>query len=124
MIEIRNTPRSTGKSPAELLYHRSMRSHVPTVPPSPSPLAHQVEPRRERQRQRAKDLYDRTAQPLPELQVGQRVLVQDEKTHLWTHRGTIVSKGPHRDYKVNVGRRRLMHRNRKFIRLCNDNAET
>ena len=123
MIEIRNTPRSTGKSPAELLYHRSMRSHVPTVPPAPSPLACQVEPRRERQRQRTKDLYDRTAQPLPELQVGQRVLVQDEKTHLWTHRGTIVSKGPHRDYKVNVGRRRLMRRNRKFIRLCNDDTD-
>ena len=120
MLEIRNTPRSHGKSPAELLYHQPMRSHVPSVPPVPSQQVQQVELRRGRQRRRAKDLYDRTAQPLPELDIGQRVLVQDHKTRLWSHKGTIVFKGPHRDYKVDIGRRKTMHRNRRFLRLCQE----
>ena len=124
MLEIRNTPRSHGKSPAELLYNQPMRSHVPSVPPTPSPQAPQVDQRRRRQRQRAKDLYDRNAQPLPELDLGQRVLVQDHKTQLWSHKGIIISKGPHRDYKVDVGRRKTMHRNRKFIRPCRDEADS
>ena len=123
MLEIRNTPRSHGKSPAELLYHQPMRSHVPSVPPVPSQQVQQVEQRRGRQRRRAKDLYDRTAQPLPELDIGQRVLVQDHKTRLWSHKGTIVFKGPHRDYKVDIGRRKTMHRNRKFLRLCREEDE-
>ena len=124
MLEIRNTPRSHGKSPAELLYNQPMRSHVPSVPPTPSPQAPQVDQRRRRQRQRAKDLYDRNAQPLPELDLGQRVLVQDHKTQMWSHKGIIISKGPHRDYKVDVGRRKTMHRNRKFIRPCRDEADS
>ena len=124
MLEIRNTPRSHGKSPAELLYNQPMRSHVPSVPPTPSPRAPQVDQRRRHQRRRAKDLYDRNAQPLPELELGQRVLVQDHKTQMWSHKGIIISKGPHRDYKVDVGRRRTMHRNRKFIRPCRDEADS
>ena len=120
MLEIRNTPRSHGKSPAELLYHQPMRSHVPSIPPTPSPQAPQVEMHRERERQAKKQEYDRTAKPLLPLDIGQTVLVQDHRSRRWSHRGVVVSKGPRRDYHVDVGRNKTMHRNRRFIRPIPD----
>ena len=120
MLEIRNTPRASGHSPAELLYNRPMRSHVPTLTPPPSPQAPQVHKSTERIRQRTQEVYDRSAKPLPELQPGQKVLVQDHKTKRWSHRGVLVSKGNFRDYTVDLGKGRYLNRNRRFVRPYRD----
>ena len=118
LLEIRNTPRANGHSPAELLYNRPMRSHVPTLPQPSGPQASQVKQHRERIRQKTQEVYDRSAKPLPELRPGQQVLVQDEKTKRWSHRGTIIARGDNRDYTVDLGRSRHLVRNRRFIRPC------
>ena len=116
ILELRNTPKSHGKSPAELIYNRPLRSHVPSVMPNPSPQSHHVKGHIRKLRQASKESYDRTARDLPPLRMGQHVIVQDSRTHRWSHPGRIIRVGPNRDYEVDVGRGRNMWRNRRFIR--------
>ena len=81
-----------------------------------SPQAPQVHQSIERIRQRTQEVYNRSAKPLPVLQLGQKVLVQDHKTKRWSHRGVLVSMGRFRDYTVDLGKGRYLNRNRRFIR--------
>ena len=116
ILELRNTPKSHGKSPAELIYNRPLRSHIPSVMPNPSPQSHLVTEHIQQRRLASKENYDRTTRELPPLRVGQQVVVQDSRTHRWSHPGRIIRIGPNRDYMVDVGKGRNMWRNRRFIR--------
>ena len=64
ILELRNTPKSHGKSPAELIYNRPLRSHVPSMMPN-----HVTEHIQQRS-QASKENYDRTARELPPLRVS------------------------------------------------------
>ena len=116
ILELRNTPKSHGKSPAELIYNRPLRSHIPSVMPNPSPQSHHVTEHIQQRRLASKENYDRTTRELPPLHVGQHVNVQDSRTHRWSIPGRIIRIGPNRDYMVDVGKGRNMWRNRRFIR--------
>jgi hypothetical protein len=60
--------------------------------------------------------YNRNANDLPQLAIGEHVLLQDPKTKIWFTPAIIVETGNHRDYLVKTPAGRLFHRNRRLIR--------
>ena len=86
ILELRNTPKSHGKSPAELIYNRPLRSHVPSMMPN-----HVTEHIQQRC-QASKENYDRTARELPPLRASsvlQRVLQLIQKRRKKTSRKSV-----------------------------------
>ena len=86
ILELRNTPKSHGKSPAELIYNRPLRSHVPSMMPN-----HVTEHIQQRC-QASKENYDRTARELPPLRASsvlQRVLQLNWKRRKKTSRKSV-----------------------------------
>ena len=91
MLELRNTPDASGKSPNELIFGHNLRSRVPA---HFSNFVHEFTEGGkydETKRLRAEKLkikYDLTSKPLPEFSVGDPVLIQDHvnyKSVSYTH---------------------------------------
>ena len=137
VLQQRNTPGASGKSPAEIVYGRPLRDDLPIHqsnfdPTSPSqPLQPSSDgPRAEAQprsaaspsdrlevrRRDAKQRYDRHAQDLPEFTVGTRVRVQDVRTRRWDKCGVITHVGPYRRYRIRYDDGGEVERNRCHIR--------
>ena len=113
LIEYRNTPKSNGKSPAEVVYGREIRSIVPQMPFKNSWLAVQEQHDYNRD---SRDRYDRTAKDLRTLAVGTEVYIQDDLTLRWDRVGTIVERQRWRSYLVRLPSGRTIVRNRRFLR--------
>ena len=117
LLEWRNTPNASGKSPAQLLLGRLLSSFILThrrdfdgawtmradsadsmpgeqLPPSPRT----------------------SGRILPNLPLGTHVDIQDPTSKLWTRRGVIVGIGRHRDYNVKLPSGRILWRNRRYLR--------
>ena len=120
LFELRNTPTHTGRSTAQVLYGRPLRSCVPA---HASSFQEQWQARTEecdrRAAQRAQDVttcYDQHARPLPELRVNDHVRIQDPLSHLWDKVGIVMGIGRSRDYQVRLPSGRVWWRNRRFLR--------
>lgn len=129
LLAHRNCPDSeTGLSPAQILFGRQLRDHLPA-------LVSRYQPRQEwrleadlRERAMAKrhgrmeDVLQHGAKTLPPLSNGDFVAVQDQqakngKAGRWTKSGQIVEVLPHDSYLVKVhGSRGVTQRNRRFLR--------
>ncbi len=119
-LELRNTPREGGKSPAEILFGHPLRSRVP---------AHHrafdskwlVTSEEHDKKMALKDLqvlkhYNKSARNMKELKPGMRAAVQDPTTKLWDKAGLIMSKGSNRNYRVKFPSGRCLWRNRRFLK--------
>ena len=107
----RNTPlQDCGISPAELLYGRKLRDHLPMVPPqqmSVLPRWKEIRDAREavlssRMIERA-ETSSQTHKPLQQLNPGQHVLIQNgdgRARKRWGRSGMIVEVLPFRQYRV------------------------
>ncbi|XP_045114017.1 uncharacterized protein LOC123506168 [Portunus trituberculatus] len=120
LLELRNTPNQTGRSPAQVLYGRPLRSCVPA---HASAFQKQWQARDEscdrRAAARLRDAtsrYDAHARPLPPLQRGDVVRIQDPTTQRWDKVGTIMGVGRSRDYLLKMPSGRVWWRNRRFLR--------
>ncbi|XP_064089106.1 uncharacterized protein K02A2.6-like [Macrobrachium nipponense] len=120
MLELRNTPRADGRSPAQVLFGHPLRSFIPTHRHSFAKewqkKAEECDVKAEYLRSQAKHRYDSTARPLSHLKMGSYVDVQDHTTGLWNRPGAVVGIGSRRDYLIKMGSRRILWRNRKFLR--------
>ena len=122
LLELRNTPREAlgGKSPAQALFGRQLRSNLPLSDAAFKALdrnPHEDIARAHTKVQaKAKRHYDDRSRPLPALKLGQPVLIQDPVSHKWTTRGHVVGIGKHRDYDVETADGDVKWRNRRFIR--------
>ena len=67
---------------------------------------------------RSKEIYDRTAKDLPELEVGRKVRIMNERTRKWDRKGEIVYKDEKtkRSYRIKTKDGSLIFRNRVFIK--------
>ena len=104
-----------------MFYGRRQRSSLPILPSALAPIDHQIA---HNARKRTNDLrkvhFDKTAQPLQPLELGQRVRVQDPKTKRWEHEGVVAHKFNDRRYAVKFeGGRGEWIRNRRFLRPQN-----
>ena len=127
LMQYRNTPLAViGKSPAQLLFGRVLRDHIPC-----HPLQYQAHPEwlmtpTDRQNQTArrdasiKVRYNASSKPLPPIPVGTRVCIQNQGSNhplLWTREGVVIETLPFRQYKLVMDdTQNTTIRNRKFIR--------
>ena len=118
----RNTPaQGTGVSPAELLFGRNLRDHLPRVDRKLRQEWQEISHMRAQAlAKRAVTEIEKKGQELPELKSGDSVQVQNQYGNhpkKWTNTGIIAEVLPNRQYQVIVdGSRRVTLRNRKFLR--------
>ena len=117
LLELRNTPGETGRSPAQLLFGRSLRSKLPVHPssfqPSPESVFASPEPLSERGGSR----YELRGRDLPVLEEGRMVRLQNQRTLRWDAIGKIVSRHERgRSYVVGLEDGGTCWRNRRFLR--------
>jgi hypothetical protein len=119
LLELRNTPRTNGKSPAEMIFGTPLRSTVPT---------HHMVLSKEWQ-----DLADLTDATLPTstklnlrqlkpLHPGDKCWIQDPSTKRWSSIGHII-QARQRNYTVKMPSGRILWRNRRHIRACVEGDE-
>ena len=118
--EWRNTPKAHGKSPAELMFGRSMRSVVPALselykmPDTPAKEEHKEKDAEVKERIRAD--FDAKTRPLPKLTVGSHVWIQDQRSKKWDTSGIVIKVGKRRSYDVQIPNGRIWKRNRRFLK--------
>ena len=120
LLELRNTPRATGHSPAQLVFSRSMRGKIPSCPTrldSDSALVQNEQQKLKDQRSKSEDYYNRRARRLPQLHQDQRVLVQHPQTKRWTTQATVIRKSATgRSYEGRDKHGKQFWRNRRMLR--------
>ena len=115
----RSTPLDCGKSPAELLYNRRVRSNLPMTDKLLDPQqidSRRLRERRNKQKAKLKERYDLRARDLPELNIGDRVQLLDMNSNKWTVKGVVKKKLPNRSYLIETESGEIRRRNRRHIR--------
>ena len=104
LLELRNTPRADGRSPAQTLFGHPLRSGVPTHHRAYAPewqrAADACDARAAELRDSVRHRHDAAARPLSGLRVGCRVDVQNAEHNRWDRTGVIVGVGHRRTYLV------------------------
>ncbi|XP_076060199.1 uncharacterized protein LOC143036563, partial [Oratosquilla oratoria] len=120
LLELRNTPSLAGRSPAQVLFGRPLRTCVPAHPQSFSPewqaRSEECDRKAAAYAARTTRRYDEHARPLPALAVGQHVRIQDRTSLRWDKVGVIMGRGRSRDYELRLPSGRLWWRNRRHLR--------
>ena len=119
LLELRNTPRADGLSPAQILYGRTLRSCLPShrrlfAPTWLSKIA-EWDAKRAATKAKVKRAYDRHAKSLEPLAIEDEVRIQDPTTKKWDRTGTVVEIRPNRSYEVKLPSGRLLWRNRRYL---------
>ena len=119
-LEFTNAPRPGGLSPAQLLFGRSLRSCLPAHTSTFAPVwqceMEKCDRRAAARAQSAKASYDAHSRPLPPLQTGNHVRIQDTVSKRWDRVGVVVEVRHPRDYCIRLPSGRLLWRNRRFLR--------
>ena len=129
LLQYRNTPLpGIGTSPAQLLYGRTLRDHIPSLHDVLRIRKEWVTLAEDRERALARrhlsniERYNSNTRALPSLKVGDSVLVQNQCGNhplRWDKTGRIVEIRDHSQYVVRMdGSGRCSLRNRRFLRLC------
>ena len=120
LLEWRNTPRKDGMSPAEIVFGHQLRSIIPAHHSSFAKKwreeTHQREAKAENIKNKATKRYNEHAHPLQPIPIGATVRIQNPISKEWDKKGTIISIGQRRDYRIELSNGRIYWRNRRFIR--------
>ncbi|XP_043227738.1 uncharacterized protein LOC122384421 [Amphibalanus amphitrite] len=120
LLELRNTPRADGRSPAQVLFGHPLRSGVPThhraFAPEWQRAAALCEEKAAELQEQAVRCYNKSTRRLPALKLGSRVDIQDPTTGRWNRIGVIVGVGQRRTYLVKTASGRVLWRNRRYLR--------
>ena len=104
LLEMRNTPRPDGRSPAQILYGKPLRSCVPAHTKSFAiewqKATVDCEHRVAKKFKTAVEQYNKHAKPLPPIHLGTLVRIQDPVSKRWDKVGTVMGRGQNRDYLV------------------------
>jgi len=119
MLELRNTPRAGGKSPAELVFGHPMRSRVPAHWKSYNKKwlvsMDDYDAKTAERQIKAKEHYNKSSKALAPLNIGDNVAIQNFASKRWDRAGIVVFKGKKRDYQVKMPSGRAVWRNRRFL---------
>ena len=120
LLEIRNTPRPDGRSPAQILYGKPLRSCVPAHAKSFAPewqkSAEECDRKAAVKTQAAIKRYNTHSKPLPPVQLGTFVRIQDPVSKRWKKVGTVMGQGQTRDYLVKTAAGGVLWHNCRFLR--------
>ncbi len=119
-LELRNTPRPGGKSPAEIVYGQPMRSRVPAHHKAFDKKwlvsLEEHDAKMSKLALKSVDHYNKSAKSLSQLEAGMKVIMQDPNTKLWDKTGVVMSKGNFRNYRVKTHSGLCLWRNRRFLK--------
>ncbi|XP_068215860.1 uncharacterized protein [Palaemon carinicauda] len=119
LLELRNTPNFTGRSPAQILYGRPLRTCVPGHSKSFSEewqaKSEDCGRRAAGRAEQVKLQYDQRARPLPKLEIGQTVRIQDPTSNRWEKVGFVLGFGKSWDYEVRLPSGQVWWCNRRFL---------
>ena len=127
LLQYRNTPLpGINRSPAQLLYGRQLRDHLPAAPGTRQVRPEWLAVAEDRERALAHrhllqiEWHNNRSRPLPPLRIGCRVQVQNQhgpRPNRWEKSGTITEIGDHDNYTVVMdGSGRCTLRNRRFLK--------
>ena len=120
LLELRNTPRADGRSPAQVLFGHPLRSGVPShhgaFGPEWQKAAAVCDEKAAETQEKAVRYHDASACQLSQLKIGSRVDLQDPTTGRWDRVGMIVGIGQRRTYLVRTASGRVLWRNRRYLR--------
>jgi hypothetical protein len=115
-----NAPRMGIQSPAQLIFNRPIRDGLPAHRRSFASEwqkeAREIEQSQRKMLEKTTNYYNRDAKDLPELTIGDHVLIQHPDSKRWTTPGVVVETGPNRDYMVKTPSGRIFRRNRRMLR--------
>ena len=116
LLEWRNTPDINNLSLTQKLMSRRTRTTIPTAQALLKPeVVEGVHENIKRKGQRTKATNDKSARPLPELQVGEPVGLQPINPKAPWDKGSCVANVGRRSYLIETDNGNLNGRNRKFI---------
>ena len=127
LLTYRNTPnKDLGLSPAQLLYGRKLKDHLPMVPEEYKQRKEWILVKEEREQALAhrygkiEERLKRNTRGLEELEIGTTVQIQNQKGAeplRWNKSGVIVENRGNDQYSVKMdGSGRVTLRNRQFLR--------
>ena len=127
LLQYRNTPLADiQRSPAQLLYGRQMKDHLPTleearrIRPEWIMLAEDRERALSHRHMKQRESYNEHTRPLTPLNIGDHVLVQNQtgvNPNRWDKTGIITEVADHDKYVIRMdGTGRCTLRNRRYIR--------
>ena len=71
----------------------------------------------------AAEYYNRTAKTTKPINVGSSVRIQNPKDKVWDAMGKVVGVGRNRDYLVKLPSGRIIWRNKRYIKIIENNIE-
>ncbi|XP_045120347.1 uncharacterized protein LOC123509838 [Portunus trituberculatus] len=120
LLELRNSPNYTGRSPSQHLYGHPLRSCVPAHPESFSAdwqtKTEECDRRAAARAEQVQAHYDQHARPLPKLCIGATVRIQDPVSLRWDKVGVVMGCSRNREYDVRLPSGRVWRRNRRLLR--------
>ena len=120
LLEFRNTPKEGGLSPAQLVFGKPLRSHVPVHHSSFDPIWHEKSQEYDRKvaknHLKSEQQYNQSARELKKLQIGTKVRLQNPIHKTWDKIGVIVAIGNNRKHMIKLPSGTTYWRNRRFIR--------
>ena len=127
LLELRNSPREDGLSPAQRLFGHPLRSKVPahwrSFDKKWQESAEEADRKRMDTADKRKLYYDRSVMPLSDIKAGTTVLVQDPKSKRWDKLADVVGTADKRRYHLRFPSGRVLWRNRKFLRPVKDDYQ-
>lgn len=118
LLEYRNTPVDSLKTPAQLLMSRRLRSILPTTGKQLKPelACHiTIRDRRELCQKRQKHYYDRSTRALPPLPASATVRFQKNPSAEWKPATVIEPAGTQRSYNIRTDEGQTLRRNRRHL---------
>ena len=116
LLELRNTPKGDGISPAQALYGKPLRSLLPDTNTLLFPTWINNQDAKRKKLLRDAVYYNVHTRQLKPLSVHQCVKVQDINTKRWSSRGVITKLLPHRSYIIRLDSGQIIRRNRYHLR--------
>ena len=117
LLEFRNTPNISGRSPAQMFFCRRLRSQLPHLPGSNDLDIANAKIAAEQRKHHMEEQENKSRPPLPTLDIGQKVLIQTPPSKSWDQQGHVTAIRPtDRSYHVEFDSGKTSVRNRKFLR--------
>ncbi|XP_045130248.1 uncharacterized protein LOC123515570 [Portunus trituberculatus] len=120
LLELRNSPNYTGRSPSQHLYGHPLWSCVSAHPESFSAdwqtKTEECDRRAAVRAEQVQAHYDQHARPFPKLCIGATVRIQDPVSLCWDKVGVVMGCSRNREYDVRLPSGRVWRRNRCLLR--------
>ena len=121
LLEFRNTPNVSGKSPAQMFFGRRLRGKLPHLPGANDLDISNAIVGATNRKALMKNMEFDSGNPLKQLQVNQRILLQDPISKKWENKGKVTGiRSNGRSYEIILDSGKKFIRNRSFLRPINE----